>query len=304
MAEASVSHLPAPDSRTIGRLAAKLAITAGLVALGWLVGAVVSTSASAGELHEAGPAAEQATEAGRPASGLFRLLGSPATDTSESTDSTIASVNSTVTSVAKTTEDTVSTVSKTVDGTRSTVSAVTDSVTNTVTRTVDRTVGTVTPVTDTVDSVPDGLAPITGEPEQGTEAGEPEAAPAAAEPAAASAPEPAARPAKEKARQSKPAPAGPLNEPTPAAALDNAERPAISGTKASAATGSSGEREAPATPGFAVAQAASDTAAGKSHHATLADVTTETQLRLSGTSNCRSVFGAKSDPALPCTTPD
>lgn len=301
MVEASVSHPAAPSGRTIGRLAAKLAVTAGLVAIGWLVAAALSTSASAGE---PGPAAAERASEQAAGAGLTRLLGRATKDTSEITDSTVASVNSTVTSVAKSTEDTVGTVTKTVDGTRSTVSAVTDSVNDTVTRTVDRTVGT---VTDTVDSVPGGLAPVVGELEQGTAAGEPATAPVTADQAATSASEPAARTAKETARQSKPAPAGPLSDTTPAAALDNAERPASGSTKASAAAGRSGEREAPAAPaapGFAVAQAASDTAAGKNHHATLADATTETQLRLSGTSNCRSVFGAKSDPALPCTTPD
>lgn len=302
MAEASVPHPPAPAGRTIGRLAAKLAITTGLVALGWLVTAALSTSASA---SEAGPAAAERASEQAAGAGLIRLLGSSAKDTSEITDNTVDSVNSTVTSVAKTTEDTVGSVTKTVEGTRSTVNAVTDSVTNTVTKTVNRTVGT---VTDTVDSVPARLAPITSESEQGTDTPEPASAPVpAAEQAATSAPEPAARPAKEKARQPKPASAEQFSEPTPAAALDNAERPVAGGTKASAAAGGSGEREVPAAPlapGVAAAQALADTAAGKNHHATLAAATTETQLRLSGTSICRSVFGAKSDPALPCTTPD
>lgn len=321
MAEPSLSHVPAPAGRTvdktIGRLVTKMAITTGLIAVGWLVSAALSTSASASDLRDAEPASEhaaaQAAGDSRPASGVFGLLGSSKTAGSDRTGDTVATINSTVASVAKTTEETVGTVTKTTGDTVGTVTksvdAVTESVTSTVTTTVDRAAGTLGAVTDSVESVPARLAPVTGE--SGTEAREPVAVSEPA-PVAEAAPETAAQPAKPQARQSKPAVVGPRNEPAPAAstALDDAERPAGAPTKSSATAGDTGKNRAPAAPvapvapGVAAAQAGADTAAGKSHDATLAATTTETQLRLSGTSNCRSVFGAKSDPALPCASPD
>lgn len=276
-----------PAPQMLGRLIVRALTTGGFVLLSWFFASALSTPASAAPADEQPlPSVTSSTAGSESGSGLVDAVGG----VTKTVDSTVGTVNNTVGTVTKTVDTTVSTVISTVQSVTSTVSTIGETAVGTVGGTEDGTLAPSTGVASTSDATsPDS----TGTDSTASERSETKAASGKSE-----------KPAQRGAVHTVTA-ATPLTTVPPATVGDDAAASSAPAPDAPAAPLTPPAAPAgPASTGFAHFQASQDNGGHKAKSATLNSATTATQLRLLGTSQCRPVFGAGREAALPCTTPD
>lgn len=326
-----------PAPQMLGRLILRALTTGGFVLLSWFFASALSTPASAAPADEQPlPSVTSSTAGSESGNGLVNTVGAvtkTATDTADSVESTAksargsgdseSSAKSSATSgltstVTKTVDTTVGTVSNTVDTTAGTV----NNTVRTVTKTVDATVSTVNSTVKSVTSTAATIGETAVGAVRGTEDGTLEPSTGTASTSDATSPDSAGTGTTASERSETKAASGKSENSAQRGAVDTvtaavtlvAVAPETFGDYAASSAPAPDAPHTPLTPpaapsgpagtGFAHLQASQDNGGHKAQSATLNSATTATQLRLLGTSQCRPVFGAGREAALPCTTPD
>lgn len=277
------SHAHAAVAVT-SRILARMAVTAGLAVVGWLLTLAFSSSASAAE-------AGSDDGGGGLLGGVGGVVGGLADTTSNLADTTLKTVKSTTDTVTKTVQSTVKTVTDTVKTTTGVVDDTLDNVTGTVGDTVD-TVDTVTP------EVP-ATQPV-------------EAAPAETSPAPAVS-KPAAKAVTKKASADRPKPSARAVVRTDLARPDEsptrvADVPRAAGSSSAASNGSDsgpfGSKLPSAPCGTASSAAVAADSAGKKLSGLAADSATISHPQRTATGSAQPAAATVAAASLPCTSPD